>query len=105
MLDIVEINRRLDVVEVMFTHPAYRNKLRDGPLKSVPDLDAVISKVSKKNAGLGELYRLYLFVQSIPILFAILDELQSTCEADQNLPRTLSDTLHSRFISPLKARY
>ena len=103
LLDVAEINRRLDVVQVMFTHPAYRNKLRDGPLKSVPDLDTVISKVSKKNAGLGELYRLYLFAQSIPILCAILDELRSACESDQNLPHTLSETLKNRFIFPLKA--
>jgi DNA mismatch repair protein MSH2 len=44
LIDVEEINRRLDTVEVLKNCSISRNKMNDGPLKGVPDLDAVIMK-------------------------------------------------------------
>ena len=101
LLDVSEINSRQDSVEILYKNPAFRNRLRDGPLKGLPDLDAVLSKVTKKKAGLGELYRLYLFSQSIPTFCSILSELVAFCEHDEEC-RMSSRTVLTRFLTPLK---
>lgn len=44
LVDSVEINTRLDVVEILKYSTIYRNKLCDGPLKNIPDLDTVVAK-------------------------------------------------------------
>lgn len=44
LVDDVEINARLDVVEVLKFSTSFRNKLCDGPLKNIPDLDNVVAK-------------------------------------------------------------
>lgn len=44
LIDDVEINARLDTVEVLKLSTAYRNKLCDGPLRNIPDLDSVVAK-------------------------------------------------------------
>lgn len=44
LVDAVEINARLDTVEVLKHSTVYRNRLCDGPLKNIPDLDNVVAK-------------------------------------------------------------
>lgn len=44
LLDVEEINKRLDIVEVLKTSAVFRNQLRDGALRSIPDIEPVIAK-------------------------------------------------------------
>jgi DNA mismatch repair ATPase MutS len=44
LLDEQEICRRQEVAQAFFQSTHHRNELRDGALKAVPDLDAVIHK-------------------------------------------------------------
>ena len=44
LVDNVEINLRLDVVEILKLSTIFRNRLCDGPLKNIPDLDTVVAK-------------------------------------------------------------
>ena len=44
LVDNVEINARLDTVEILKFSTVCRNKLCDGPLKNIPDLDNVVAK-------------------------------------------------------------
>jgi DNA mismatch repair protein MSH2 len=74
LLSLTAIEERLNLVELFYSNSILRNKLRDGPLKNIPDLDTVSSKLRKKTAGLQEMFRLYLFVKSLPALLQILQE-------------------------------
>jgi DNA mismatch repair protein MSH2 len=64
----------------------HRNQLRDGPLKSIPNLTNIATKMQKASAGLAELYNLYTFTRSIPKFVETLKDLVAT------LPQTLEDT-------------
>ena len=44
LLDVDVINCRLDVVEILKSSILHRNRLCDGPLKGIPDLDLVLNK-------------------------------------------------------------
>jgi DNA mismatch repair protein MSH2 len=44
LLDVNEINRRLDIVEMLTSSVLGRNRLVDGALKGIPDLDHLLSK-------------------------------------------------------------
>lgn len=44
LVDSIEINERLDVVEMLKYSTVHRNRLCDGPLKNVPDLDTVVAR-------------------------------------------------------------
>lgn len=78
LLDENAISERQEVVQAFFSNTHHRNELREGPLKAVPDLDAVIHRMHKPNAGLEEVFRLYLFVRSIPSLTSGLVGLTET---------------------------
>lgn len=89
LLDAAQINERLDMVQLFLQHTMQRNELRDGPLKSMPDLTAIIAKLHKKRqqgsaGGLSELFRLYAFARSVPGCGRILEDLlaQDSFEAD-----------------------
>ena len=44
LLNVSEINQRLDCVELLYKSVTCRNKLIDGPLKALPDIDTIIRK-------------------------------------------------------------
>ena len=44
LMDHNEINRRLDIVQLLKEETTARQELMEGPLKSVPDLDAIVLK-------------------------------------------------------------
>lgn len=108
LLDVKEINIRLDVVEIMHLNPASRNKLRDGPMKSIPDLELVIAKMLRKKAGLAEIYRLYTFSKTIPAISSFLSEICaykniSNIATEENAEEFTSyDTLNEKFLTPLE---
>ena len=100
-------------MQLLSVHHNFRDQLREGPLKAVPDLDAAISKMRKQNAGLEEIFRLYLFVRSLPALLSILTQLQQqlSCpsepalgpaDAAQASPAQLLRTLSAVYVEPLQ---
>jgi hypothetical protein len=44
LLDLEEINHRLDIVEILTKSVLGRNRLVDGSLKGIPDVDLLLSK-------------------------------------------------------------
>lgn len=65
LLNLDEINGRLDVVEAFMQLTLMRNSLREGPLKAVPDIEPALNKLRKNIAGLPELFRMYLFARAV----------------------------------------
>jgi DNA mismatch repair protein MSH2 len=98
------------VVQAFFYSTHHRNELRDGPLKAVPDLDAVIHKMHRPSAGLDEVFRLYLFVRSIPSMTASLQGLVETITthhleeggAPEKVPASVR-ILCERYVEPLQS--
>ena len=97
LINYSDINRRLDIVEVLKNSPVLRNKLIDGPLKGIPDLDFIIERMQRKNAGLNEVYRLYLFCKSIPSFISIISEL-----AESSFKEEISFILRESYLDPLE---
>lgn len=112
LLDEEEIFRRQEVVQAFFQSTHHRNELREGPLKAVPDLDAVLHKMHLHNAGLDEIFRLYLFVRSIPALTASLLSLVETLTAQhleeggsgaaEDVPASVR-ILCEKYVEPLQS--
>jgi len=69
----------------------------DGPLKGVPDLELVVDRMQRKSAGLGEVYRLYLFSKSIPSFVGVLSDLAAGSDSSE-----IAATITNRFIAPLE---
>lgn len=103
MLDKTEIERRLNIVELFKNETVARSNLRDGPLKSVTDLNTVITKMTKKSAGLSEMFRLYLFVRALPGFLAMFNTVIND-NNDSTNDNTLSAlaTLRNDFLKPLQ---
>lgn len=101
LLDPVEINQRLDIVEVLKNNTVIRTQLADGPLKSSSGLDTVISKMQRKTggAGLSEVFRMYVFTRSLPELISTLTTLVQQCEGTSDMDRC--KTFEERFVLPL----
>lgn len=106
-----EIEARQEVVTALFHSTHHRNELREGPLKAVPDLDAVIHRMHRPNAGLEEVFRLYLFVRSIPSLITSLSGLVETLTAQHletgvaapgDVPAS-ARILCDKFLEPLQS--
>lgn len=67
LVDEVEINKRLDMVEVLKEDTICRTTIAD-TLKKCPDIDQIIAKMSKKSAGLTEMHKLYVFTKALPLI-------------------------------------
>jgi len=104
LLDDVEINKRLDVVQIFTSSAVARNRLLEGPLHNLPDLELIISKMEKKNAGLSEIFRIYLFTKCIPRIVSILEEfieLSSSSQINGEDYTAMSEVVRDRYLSPL----
>lgn len=111
LLDAVEINHRLNVVQAFKESVVSRNQLRDGVLKSIPDLNSIAMKMHKRSAGLGDLYGLYLFARSIPRcidgLRELIENLPSALENSDSSSSSSSideiiSTVTDKFVKPLE---
>ncbi len=67
LVDHVEINKRLDMVEILKLDTICRTTIAD-TLKKCPDIDQIVAKMSRKHAGLTEMYRLYVFTKALPLI-------------------------------------
>lgn len=60
-----QIIERQNIVEVFFEEPELRRSLQDDQLKRIPDVNRLMRKMVKGNAGLPDVLRLYQFVQKL----------------------------------------
>jgi DNA mismatch repair protein MSH2 len=109
LIKVDEINERLDIVEILKETATYRNRLCDGPMKGMPDIDAVASKMQKKNAGLEDAFRVYVFSRSIPSIVSILNEAVDSFSAESEAlmkgecAQKMVASLKAKFIQPLES--
>lgn len=110
LTDINEINKRLNLVESLLNCTHVRLSLREGPLKSCPDLVQLSSKIRKKKGTLSELLRLHLFVQALPTIVSLLEDLindlkeeeeKETNEEKKNDKIEQQETVKKYFLTPL----
>ena len=133
LLSVNDINSRLDIVELLKECSVARIAIQDGPLKGLPDIDNIISKISsstgasynssgknmstnstsKGTAGLGDVFRLYMFTRSLTALATALDELlqdggdRATSAENEQVSYTgkfarQKLTLHTKFFIPIQ---
>lgn len=102
LTNLEDITNRLNMVEAFINFTHIRLSLREGPLKSCPDLIQLSSKIRKKKGTLAELLRLHLFVQALPTVVELLQELhqelKNSTSADYS---SHAETLNSIFLAPL----
>ena len=101
LIDDVEINKRLDVVELLKNSTLSRNQLLDGPLKGLPDIDTILTKMTRKTAttDLAEVFRLYVFTRALPNILSTFNELLdvTTTKLDSN-----TDNLSAEELSHIR---
>ncbi len=101
LIDDVEINKRLDVVELLKNSTLSRNQLLDGPLKGLPDIDTILTKMTRKTAttDLAEVFRLYVFTRALPNILSTFNELLdvTTAKIDSN-----TDNLSAEELSHIR---
>ncbi|KNC52160.1 DNA mismatch repair protein Msh2 [Thecamonas trahens ATCC 50062] len=73
LLDIVKINRRLDLVALFVDAVAVRTSLHSELLKTVPDLFRLASKFLKSRASLEDMVRLYQVAAKLPAIVETLN--------------------------------
>ena len=66
-MDHIEINKRLDLVGLLQEDTQCRTALCEA-MKKCPDVETIIAKMCKQNAGLAEIYRLYVFSKILPVV-------------------------------------
>lgn len=95
LVDEVEINKRLDMVEVLKEDTICRSTIAD-TLKKCPDVDQIIAKMSKKSAGLTEMHRLYVFTKALPLICEAL----VTCINDYGTQKSEDEDEESDGVAP-----
>jgi len=73
-LDLDEINRRHNLVELLVEDSFLRTALQETHLKGQPDIQKLARKFTKSSAGLEDLVGLYRFIIRLPGLIGSLDE-------------------------------
>lgn len=103
LLDDVEINKRLDIVELMNHSTHFRNKLVDGPLKGCPDVSTILAKMARKRGvGLTEVYKVYIFTKALPGILGVCEELVEETMHDENNPLyKQAQTFQKKIVEPL----
>jgi DNA mismatch repair protein MSH2 len=111
LLNKEDIETRLDCVSVLKESTLHRNQLLEGALKGVPDVDLVLSKMQKKNAGLEEMFRMYVFSLSLPAMSGVLVDMIRTYDANNegrmsvdssDGPASMSASISRRLVEPLR---
>ena len=98
LVDHIEINKRLDLVSILKDNAQCRTALCEA-LKKCPDVEMIIGKMSRRNAGLAEIYRLYIFAKILPVvcesLKACVDEAETSADVSQ------AQSLKGKLLDPL----
>ncbi len=95
-----DINRRLDVVQVLMEEVALRKMLHDSALRRIPDLQKVYKKLQTKRLTLQDLYKAYCGVKGAGTILHELEE--SFKDGEENaVSREIADPL-SKCLPKLK---
>ncbi|KAL9647309.1 hypothetical protein ABK040_011676 [Willaertia magna] len=78
LLDVDEIEQRLDMVEIMVNDYEFRESLLDR-LKLIPDLDRLCNKLQRKKATCEDLFRLYTCSKTVETI----KELMANCQYEK----------------------
>ncbi|XP_057420307.1 DNA mismatch repair protein MSH2 [Lotus japonicus] len=91
LLDVKEINSRLDVVQAFVEDPVLRQELRQH-LKRISDIERLVHNLQKRRAGLQHIVKLYQSSIRLPYI-------KSTLEAYDG---QFSSMMKSRYLEPLQ---
>ncbi|KAL5544714.1 hypothetical protein UlMin_008498 [Ulmus minor] len=91
LLDINEINRRLDLVEAFVEDPALRQDLRQH-LKRISDIERLMNILEKKRAGLQHIVKLYQSSIRVPYIKSALEQYSGQ----------FSSLIKERYLDPLE---
>lgn len=73
LVDVAEITRRLDIVQVFVEGLELRQELRSH-LRRMPDIERLVSRIEKRKAGLQDVVRLYQASLRLPLIKACLSK-------------------------------
>ncbi len=92
------IEARQELVGLFCGAASLRAMLRDGPLRTAPDLDAIKIRMQKSRGGLMEVFKLYAFSRTIPNFIDAL-----SAEAEIEFDESEVDLLQSHFVQRFKS--
>nr|ATL75347.1 mutS-like protein 2 [Diachasma muliebre] len=72
--DLALIKERHDIVEQLVKDSDLRSALSEDHLRRIPDLEQLSKKLTRKNAGLQDCYKVYMCMLNLPVLIARLTE-------------------------------
>ncbi len=89
LLDVAEINSRLDIIEFFINHGSVREELRS-QLRQCPDIERAVSRISLGRGGPRDLANIGLGLSLLP---KIKNLLSSVISSDENIVRELCDSV------------
>ncbi|CAO3614416.1 unnamed protein product [Cunninghamella blakesleeana] len=98
LLNINEITKRQDLVEIFFQDTELRQSLQENHLKKIPDLHRIAKRFQHGIANLQDTYRVYQVVIRLPIMVKVLQNIQPTTKA-------MTDLLDETFTSKINEMY
>lgn len=108
LVDLPEINQRLDVIEFFINHPRLREDIRE-LLKSCPDMERAVSRLSLGRGGPRDLANIKTTLSVIPKLKNLLTDFNKTSGSpvEQELPSAVSAIItrlgfHDNLVSTLE---
>ncbi|KAI8143014.1 DNA mismatch repair protein-like protein msh-2 [Fennellomyces sp. T-0311] len=95
LLNVDEIHRRQDLVQIMYDNTELRQSVQEQHLKSVPDIQRLAKRFDKRMASLQDVVRIYQVVIGLPGLLTCLE---------MNVPEeeALANLVHEIYAAPLK---
>lgn len=91
LLDLVEINKRLDVVEFFYNHHDVRDKLR-AVLKQCPDMERAVSRLSVGRGGPRDMAAILQTLNALAPISLLMNSYQRVDVVDE-LPEAVADVL------------
>ncbi len=98
LLDLKEIEARQELVGLFCGAASLRTMLRDGPLRTAPDLDSIKIRLQKSKGGLMEMFKLYAFSGTVP---KFIDVLSGEAEIELDEPEV--ELLQRHFVERFKS--
>ena len=95
LVDVRQIEERLDLVETLTEDTELRQALLDDHLRRLPDLQRLARRLQRRKAGIQECCRIYQAVNSIPSLVARLEASSGRHSA----------VMLATFVEPLQRTY
>ena len=91
LLDVTEINKRLDIVEFFMTHSNTRNEVR-ALFKECPDMERALGRLSISRGGPRDLAAILQTLRTLPQIKTTVQKCQQTNAVDE-LPVAVSEVL------------